>query len=703
MSPSQQEEVKFAMTKWNREGAPEESQVVKNNLKKTLEDISEQIRRTMGCRVVMFVSHKKKASQTLSVSLHETDPQNVKKRFSVSSNGIKEWTATGFESFAEWSKTEFYPSDDQDLEGSDNEDAGNEAAIPEIILDDDGYAKLPSRDGIGLRGQHELIRGIFHASYKVCTGGSRPVPWGMITAASSNYLEHGSVPTAFVVKDPSHMKTEEVNRLWNHWEQNLAANKKLVVFVKAKDGDVRANVRNEERKKKSKEKRVSLLDSDEEDSDRLPSLNSSDFTERRTQPAITTPDDVSIDDRYAFLESLSKNKDYLELIDAIRDLAKFAKQKPTSEENPDLPIWANWSWGESYLPEDVHVSYDTLKASLEKLRTSPISGAASAMPVILGIGLLYRESKRVIEYEEDEADPNTPFYLPGSAFDLEVLVSLDQVVRQVLATVVEHIEKLAKGGLGEVPGEEVVLIKGKEKAKAKAKAKETQEEEQQQQEHEEQEQEEEEQEEEEEEQQQQQQQQKGRKRRMPQASTNEFQLAFAHLTQAIARTVEEKVPKAKTSPYAKRWWSKTLEAERKEVHRLGHKARSRLARRQDPIHEEYCVALQQTIRPHQENQIRTLGRMAQRPHSGKHLGPLSLLQQVTRTIKYTLRIKMLKDPQEPADSNGTQDNKRKSELLYEVFFRPPPENEHVEPNFNYPPPICEFAPVTNNQIYLCYS
>ncbi|KAG0693145.1 hypothetical protein DFH29DRAFT_881674 [Suillus ampliporus] len=499
MSPSQQEEVKFAMTKWNREGAPEESQVVKNNLKKTLEDFSEQIRRTMGCRVVMFVSHKKKASQTLSVSLHETDPQNVKKRFSVSSNGIKEWTATGFESFAEWSKTEFYPSDDQDLEGSDNEDAGNEAAIPEIILDDDGYAKLPSRDGIGLRGQHELIRGIFHASYKVCTGGSRPVPWGMITAASSNYLEHGSVPTAFVVKDPSHMKTEEVNRLWNHWEQNSAANKKLVVFVKAKDGDVRANVRNEERKKKSKEKRVSLLDSDEEDSDRLPSLNSSDFTERRTQPADTTPDDVSIDDRYAFLESLSKNEDYLELIDAIRDLAKFAKQKPTSEENPDLPIWANWSWGESYLPEDVHVSYDTLKASLEKLRTSPISGAASAMPVILGIGLLYRESKRVIEYEEDEADPNTPFYLPGSAFDLEVLVSLDQVVRQVLATVVEHIEKLAKGGLGEVPGEEVVLTKGKEKAKAK----ETQEEQQQQQEHEEQEQEQEEQEEQEQEEQEQ--------------------------------------------------------------------------------------------------------------------------------------------------------------------------------------------------------
>ncbi|KAG1805170.1 uncharacterized protein BJ212DRAFT_1304134 [Suillus subaureus] len=485
MSPSQQEEVKLAMTKWNREEAPEESKAISS------------------------LSHKKKASQTLSVSLHETDPQNVKKRFSVSSNGIKEWTATGFESFAEWSKTEFYPSDDQDLEGSDNEDAGNEAAIPEIILDEDGYAKLPSHDGLGLKGQHELMRGIFHASYKVCTGGSRPVPWGVMTAASSNYLEHGSVPTAFVVKDPSHMKTEEVNRLWNHWEQNSAANKKLVIFVKAKDGDVHANVRNEERKKKSKVKRVSLLDSDEEDRDWLPSLNSSDLTERRTQPANTTPDDISITDQYTFLESLSKNDNYLELIDAIRDLAILAKQKPTSVQNPDLPIWANWSWGGSYLPKDMHVSYDTLKVSLDKLQACPISGAASAMPVILGIGLLYRESKHVIEYEEDEADPNMPFYLPYSAFDLEFLVSLDQVVSQVKCTVVEHIEKLTKEALGEdnnmededevgnkVTEEEVDLTKEKEKQ---------QEQEQQEQEEQEKEQE---------------QKQKGRKRRMPQASTS---------------------------------------------------------------------------------------------------------------------------------------------------------------------------------------
>jgi len=157
------------------------------------------------------------------------------------------------------------------------------------------------------------------------------VPWGAMTARSSNYLERGSVPTGFVVQDPSHMKKREVNHLWKHWEHRAAAKQKLVVFCKAKVGDVRNNKGKGQSKTKSVEKRVNTLDSDEEDLDRPVSLNSSHFTQRTTQPTAnqlkTTPDDVSIKDRYTFLESLSKNENYLELVDAIRDLAKLANQK----------------------------------------------------------------------------------------------------------------------------------------------------------------------------------------------------------------------------------------------------------------------------------------------------------------------------------------------------------------------------------------
>ncbi|KAG1831093.1 hypothetical protein EV424DRAFT_1343218 [Suillus variegatus] len=355
MTPSQQQEVKFAMKKWNEEGCQK--------------------------KLRQYIVHQ---------SRHKTTPQNAKKKFSVSSSGIKEWAANGFESFGEWSKTEFYPSEDSDHAASDCEDG---PVLPEIIVDDEGYAKLPLRDGIGLKGQHELIRSIFHTSYKVCTGGSRSVPWNVITASPSNYLEPGSVPTGFVVKNPSHMKIEEVNRLWMHWEQCSATNQKPVVFIKAKDADIRDH------------------------------WEVQDESKHITQPATheTTPDDVAINDRYTFLETLSKNENHLELVDTTRDLAILAKQK-----------------------------------------TCPISEPSSAMPVVLGIGLLYRQSKHVIEYEEDEADPNTPFYLPHSAIDLQFLVALDEAVQEVLFSVIGQIKRLNKEGLSD-ENEEMRMVVEKER------------------------------------------------------------------------------------------------------------------------------------------------------------------------------------------------------------------------------------------------
>ncbi|KAG1838548.1 hypothetical protein DFJ58DRAFT_733799 [Suillus subalutaceus] len=46
MTPAQKKQVEYAREKWNKEGAPEESQVIyhKNNLKKVLEEFSEQLR-----------------------------------------------------------------------------------------------------------------------------------------------------------------------------------------------------------------------------------------------------------------------------------------------------------------------------------------------------------------------------------------------------------------------------------------------------------------------------------------------------------------------------------------------------------------------------------------------------------------------------------------------------------------------------------
>jgi len=46
-------------------------------------------------------------------------------------------------------------------QGSNEEDSGQ----PEVDLDDQGYATLPSRANVNLKGQQELIRKIFAASY----------------------------------------------------------------------------------------------------------------------------------------------------------------------------------------------------------------------------------------------------------------------------------------------------------------------------------------------------------------------------------------------------------------------------------------------------------------------------------------------------------------------------------------------------------
>ncbi|KAG1793639.1 uncharacterized protein HD556DRAFT_1476917 [Suillus plorans] len=253
MSSQQIKEVNDAKEKWNKEGTPEESQANyhKNNLKKTLEDFSEQLCCTMGCHVVLLVSHKKRADQTLSVTLHESQSQNVKKNFSVSSNGIKEWALTGFEFFTEWSKVELYPNGEDDEVKEEEDDNG----LPEVVLDDEGYAKLPSHDDIKLKGQQELVQTIFLASYKAFTHSCKLVPWSTITASESEYLATGSVPENFVVCDPSHMRMNEINSLWSHWQRWSNVKKRLVTFIKARRSDMRTDLREDTGDKRSLKKK----------------------------------------------------------------------------------------------------------------------------------------------------------------------------------------------------------------------------------------------------------------------------------------------------------------------------------------------------------------------------------------------------------------------------------------------------------------
>lgn len=107
----------------------------------------------------------------------------------------------------------------------------------------------------------------------------------------------------------------------------------------------------------------------------------------------------------------------------------------------DLPHWANWSWGESYLPRDIHSSSLDLQKDLATLQNAVITDAASAMPVILGLGLLLRDIKCVLEYEEDEAGPDTPSYIADSQMDLVFSLAVDAAILEVFQQVTSLIDR----------------------------------------------------------------------------------------------------------------------------------------------------------------------------------------------------------------------------------------------------------------------
>jgi len=161
------------------------------------------------------------------------------------------------------------------------------------------------------------------------TRSNRPVPWGNITADSSDYFDPGSVPHNFVVRDPSHMKADHINSLWHHWERRMDEKKKLVVFIKAKTSDMRISGGGKKDKATLKKKKSAYVevDSDEElaslaaaSSGIAPSADHSILA--AATPAKVLPNQL---ERFKFLDALSPDENFLELVDAVKDLAKLSE------------------------------------------------------------------------------------------------------------------------------------------------------------------------------------------------------------------------------------------------------------------------------------------------------------------------------------------------------------------------------------------
>ncbi|KAG2062909.1 hypothetical protein BDR04DRAFT_1164491 [Suillus decipiens] len=238
------------------------------------------------------------------------------------------------------------------------------------------------------------------------------------------------------------MRAKDINILWSYWERQSTTQKRLVTFIKARSCDMRIDLLCSPRDGASSKKEKPYAEVTSEDDEQLSSANLD------TTLAAASPVEVLHSDCFAFLDALSTDKSYLELVDTVKDLAIMTENLQSPQEELELPNWVNWSWKDSYLPKSVHESQEMVMASLELMKKAPIQSAYSAALVVLGLGMILRDCKHVIEYEEDEAPPGTPSCLASSNLDLQCIIMVDDAISHMACQVVGLIKVAMKAASG---------------------------------------------------------------------------------------------------------------------------------------------------------------------------------------------------------------------------------------------------------------
>ena len=171
--------------------------------------------------------------------------------------------------------------------------------------------------------------------------------------------------------------------------------------------------------------------------------------------------------------------------------------------------------------------------------------------------------------------------------------------------------------------------------------------------------------------------------------------ACQKLTRALQETIEEKVPTAGVGIKAKKWWTKELTKLRQEANRKGRKASkygdwpehySHAEKRK--AHRSYHKTMERTKRQHwhdwlekaEDPDIWTAHRYTASPagDGGKSRIPV---------------LKLTRDGQETTATT----NEEKSGMLAKTFFPSRPIDDPLI-HFVYPKPICDFDPISSEQI-----
>ena len=174
--------------------------------------------------------------------------------------------------------------------------------------------------------------------------------------------------------------------------------------------------------------------------------------------------------------------------------------------------------------------------------------------------------------------------------------------------------------------------------------------------------------------------------------------AVDSLTRTIQVMIEATVPKSKSMPFSKRWWTHELRRSKQEMRRIGQATYINRSQRTHPIHAQY---------QHARNDYSALIKITKRRHWE------SWLEGVTEDSVWTANNLVTRPPTDGGkvrvpdlhtrDANGhprtVRDNMEKGELLYRAFFPLPDASDTHPLDPDYPPPAFAFEEVSDTQIH----
>jgi hypothetical protein len=115
------------------------------------------------------------------------------------------------------------------------------------------------------------------------------------------------------------MRAKNINVLWHYWERQSMAQKRLVTFIKARSCDMRINPSNSACVNTSSKKDKPYMEVSSEADEQHSSAGLD------TTLAVSSPAKIPQVDCFEFLEALSSDRSYLELVDAVKNLATITQ------------------------------------------------------------------------------------------------------------------------------------------------------------------------------------------------------------------------------------------------------------------------------------------------------------------------------------------------------------------------------------------